>query len=94
MINSFANRETASLAAGQRNRRWPSEMQAKALRQLTIMQSVEHWTELRHPPGNELHPLSGDRSGQYAIRVNLQWRIVFTPLADGTIQDVEVTDYH
>lgn len=69
-------------------------MQVKAFKQLTIMHSVEHWTELRHPPGNDLHALSGDRAGQYAIRVNRQWRLAFTPLDDGTMRDVELTDYH
>lgn len=94
MIHTFASRETARLAAGQHNRRWPPDMQAKAFKQLTIMYAVERWTELRNPPGNDLHALSGDRTGQYAIRVNMQSRIVFTPLDDGTMRDVELTDYH
>ena len=41
----------------------------------------------------QLHALSGDRAGQYAIRVNRQWRIAFTPLDDGSTGDVELTDY-
>lgn len=94
MIRDFADMQTARLAAGQRNRRWPPDMQDRASRRLTIMHAVEHWTELRNPPGNDLHALSGDRAGQYAIRVNMQWRIVFTPNEDGSMSDVEVTDYH
>ena len=37
---------------------------------------------------------SGIRSRQYAIRINKQWRIAFTPDDDGSMSDVEVTDYH
>jgi addiction module HigA family antidote len=50
MIRDFANPQTARLAAGQRNRRWPPDMQVKAFKQLTTMHAVEHWTELRNPP--------------------------------------------
>jgi hypothetical protein len=31
--------------------------------------------DLRLPPANRLEKLSGDRSGQYSIRINDQWRI-------------------
>jgi len=30
--------------------------------------------------------------GQYAIRINRQWRIAFTPTDEG-LADVEITDY-
>jgi proteic killer suppression protein len=40
-----------------------------------------------------LDKLSGDRSGQWAIRVNGTWRIVFR-YADGDVTDVEIVDYH
>ena len=93
MIRSFANKETARLAARIRSRKLPSDIQEKAMRMLAIMARVEDWNELRNPPGNKLHALSGDRAGQYAMWINQQWRIVFTPV-DGALADVEVTDYH
>jgi proteic killer suppression protein len=34
-----------------------------------------------------------DRSGQYAIAINAQWRICFR-FKDGDAYDVEVCDYH
>ncbi len=40
-----------------------------------------------------LHPLKGDRKGQYAVNVNGLWRVAFTPTDDG-FGDVEVVDYH
>lgn len=48
---------------------------------------------LRSPPGNRLEVLSGDRQGQYSIRVNQQWRLCFR-WAEGEAFDVEITDYH
>ena len=34
--------------------------------------------DLRHPPGNRLEKLHGDRQGQHSIRINDQYRICFT----------------
>ena len=49
--------------------------------------------ELRVSRGNRLEALSGDRSGQYSIRINRQWRICFRWTDDGP-DDVEIVDYH
>jgi nitrite reductase (NO-forming) len=37
--------------------------------------------------------LTGDRTGQYSIRINLQWRICFRWTDDGP-DAVEIVDYH
>ena len=44
-------------------------------------------------PDNELEKLSGDRTGQYSIRINDQWRLCFV-WQDGDAYDVEIVDYH
>ena len=93
MIRDFVDKETRRLAIGLRSRRLPAEMQPKAMRLLRQMAECEDWNELRNPPGNKLHALHGDREGQYALWINRQWRIAFTPV-DGALADVEVTDYH
>ena len=49
--------------------------------------------DLRVPPGNRLEKLSGDREGQYSIRVNDQYRICFS-WSDGGAENVELVDYH
>ncbi len=48
---------------------------------------------LRIPPNNRLEALKGDRSGQWSIRINNQWRICFK-WQDGNAYEVEITDYH
>jgi toxin HigB-1 len=50
--------------------------------------------DLRTPPGNRLEQLSGDRSGQYSIRINNQWRICFSWNDENNAIDVEIVDYH
>jgi len=44
-------------------------------------------------PGNQLETLTGDRNGQYSIRINDQYRICFR-WKDGDAFDVEIADYH
>ncbi|WP_412758420.1 type II toxin-antitoxin system RelE/ParE family toxin [Leptospira cinconiae] len=53
-------------------------------------QSVEN---LKSPPGNKLELLSGNRKGQYSIRINDQWRICFR-WHEQDAYDVEIVDYH
>ena len=46
-------------------------------------------------PGNRFESLTGDRKGQYSIRINDQWRICFewTKRSSGPT-NVEIADYH
>ncbi|WP_294056294.1 hypothetical protein [Sphingomonas sp.] len=64
MILSFADKETERLALGIRSRKLPPESQPKAMRLLREMKVLSDWTQLRVPPGNDLHALHGDRAGQ------------------------------
>ncbi len=58
-----------------------------------MLNNAEVLQDLRVPPNNRLEKLSGNRSGQYSIRVNNRWRICFR-WDDGDAYEVEVVDYH
>ena len=49
--------------------------------------------DLRVPPSHRLEALSGDRAGQYSIRINDQWRVCFVWTNEGAYE-IEVVDYH
>jgi proteic killer suppression protein len=93
MIKSFADRETEGIWNGRRSRRLPVEIQVIALRKLRLINAANSVNDLRIPPGNRLEMLKGNRSGQYSIRINDQWRICFT-WQEGEANDVEIADYH
>lgn len=60
-----------------------------------MIDAAERLSDLKVPPANHLEPLSGDRIGQWSIRINDQWRIVFVPVDGGRDYDsVEIVDYH
>lgn len=60
---------------------------------LQRLQAATSLADLAVIPGNRLEKLSGDRAGQYSIRINDQWRICFE-WKDGDKFNVEVVDYH
>jgi plasmid maintenance system killer protein len=44
---------------------------------------------------NRLEALRGNRSGQYSIRINQQWRVCFEwPTGQSEPSNVEIVDYH
>lgn len=62
-------------------------------RKLLYLHGAKTLQDLLIPPANRLEGLSGDRAGQYSIRINDQWRICFK-WQDGNAFDVEIVDYH
>jgi proteic killer suppression protein len=93
VIKTFADKRTAALFAGRYVKRLPGSVAERAKRKLDLIDAAASIAFLRVPPGNRLEALSGDRAGQYSIRVNDQWRICFRWL-DGNAFDVEFCDYH
>ena len=67
----------------------------QAEKRLRVLEAAVSLRDLARLPGNRLEALSGDRQGQYSIRVNQQWRICFEwpQGADGP-ENVEIVDYH
>jgi proteic killer suppression protein len=93
MIRDFEDRETERIWHGQRSRKFPGDIQDRALRKLRQLDASLTLDDLRNPPGNRLEPLKGDRKGQWSIRINDQWRICFL-WNDGEARNVEIADYH
>jgi toxin HigB-1 len=94
VITHFKSAETQIIFEGFKSTAYPPDMQKTALRKLLQIHAATSINDLRVPPGNRLEKLVGDRSGQYSIRVNDQWRICFVWTAENNADSVEITDYH
>ncbi|HZB07830.1 MAG TPA: type II toxin-antitoxin system RelE/ParE family toxin [Rubrobacter sp.] len=95
MIRSFKDKETQRLFEGRRSRAVSQQARRRAQVKLAQLDRVESVEELAKPPGNRLHKLGGDREGQWAIRIDGQYRICFYfDESAGEAHDVEATDYH
>lgn len=93
MIKTFADKATYDLYLTGKSRHFPAEIHRRAIRKLEYIDLATRLDDLKVPPGNRLHELTGDRKGQHAIRVNNQWRICFR-FVDQDAYEVELTDYH
>ena len=91
MIKGFKCKKTERLFKGERVPAF-SGFSRQADKRLRILDASETLKVLKALPSNRFEALSGDRAGQYSIRVNRQWRICFT--WDEGAHNVEITDYH
>lgn len=93
MIKSFADKSTEYLFNRRFVKRFPNQIHKIAYRKLLIIDGAEQLDDLRVPPGNRLEKLSGKLSGKHSIRINDQWRIIFS-WKDNNAYEVEMIDYH
>jgi toxin HigB-1 len=93
MIKSFCDADTEMLWETGKSRRIPASLRRSAIRKLAILDAAVVLEDLRIPPGNRLEALTGDRKGQYSIRVNDQYRLCFS-WVEGNAFEVEIVDYH
>jgi proteic killer suppression protein len=92
MIKSFRCSDTRLLFETGRCKRF-SNVAKVVTRKLAQLDAASTLEFLRSPPGNRLEALKGDRTGQYSIRVNDQFRLCFRWTSEGPT-DVEIVDYH
>lgn len=92
MIKSFDCKQTQMLFEGNAPIKFRA-IRTVAERKLQQLDSAATLEFLRSPPGNRLESLKGNRSGQYSIRINNQWRICFI-WKNNAVFNVEIVDYH
>ena len=67
----------------------------QAERRLDILEAAVSRNDLLRLTSNRFEALSGDREGQFSIRINQQWRVCFEwPDAVDRPFHIEITDYH
>lgn len=94
MILNYRDKKTRQFADGKFVKAF-SGFDIQALRRLSILEAATCLDDLQMLRSNHLEGLSGNRNGQFSIRVNLQWRICFEwPDGDIGPSNVEITDYH
>jgi len=93
VIRTFADKHTEELFSIGKSKQFPSEIWKRALRRLEYIDLALRLDDLKLPPSNRLHKLGRNRTEQYSISVNDQWRICFR-FVNGDAYDVQLTDYH
>jgi proteic killer suppression protein len=92
VVKGFRCADTLALFETGKSKRFANVAKV-ATRKLAQLDAANTLEFLRSPPGNRLEALTGDRKGQYSIRVNDQFRLCFRWTTEGPT-DVEIVDYH
>ena len=96
-IKSYRDKATKDIALGENTKEsrkvLPLTLHQIARRRLAFLAAAESLTDLKVRNGIGFHSLKAERKGQYAIKINDQYRICF--IWDGkNAEVVEILDYH
>lgn len=99
MILSFSDQGTEDIYNGINSRKARLKLNQnlweKAQTKLDMLNRAYRLEDLKVPPNNRLEKLTGDLMGKYSIRINDQYRIVFSWDSENRgIAEVEIVDYH
>jgi len=90
----YRDQRTARFAAGERVKEFQA-FKDQAERRLDILETAISCNDLMRLPSNRFEALSGNRKGQFSIRINRQWRVCFEwPEGRNRPINIEITDYH
>lgn len=90
----YRDKRTEQFASGKRVKAFQA-FTKQAYKRLEILEAASTKESLVMLPSNHFEALSGDRKGQYSIRINHQWRICFEwPDSETKPFNIEIVDYH
>ncbi len=79
MILSFRDRWLRNFYLEDKvSKKLPAEIEDRLFRKLQLIDDATCDLDLRSPPSNCFEKLKGKLAGKHSIRVNKQWRLVFT----------------
>ena len=61
---------------------------------LQLLRFARSFGDLNMPPNYGLHPLTGDRTGSFAMTVTKNWRLTFAKVDERTVGELDLEDYH
>jgi len=93
VIKSFGDKETEKVFNQEFSKKFPPEIQSRALIKLLLLENAAKEDDLRSPPSNNFEHLKGNKKDFCSIRINKQWRICFK-FSDGHCYNVSIEDYH
>ena len=93
MIMSFGDKNTEELFTQGGSRKWHPHLCRIAQQKLCLLDSASQLGDLAVMKSLRLEKLRGSLQSHWSIRVNDQWRIIFTWTPEGP-RGVELVDYH
>jgi proteic killer suppression protein len=66
----------------------------KYIQRLAVLRATDKFTQLYGHKALRLHPLKGDRAGQYSITLTGNYRLIIKRVKEDIVRIMDVEDYH
>ena len=85
---------TASLSITEAIRQFGTTIGRKYIQRIMVMRAADKFSQLYGHQALRLHPLNGDRVGQYAMKLTGNYRLIVESIQEDKVLVVGVEDYH
>jgi len=86
--------QEASINLSEANRLFGVPIGRKYIQRLAILRATEKFTELFGHRALRLHPLKGERTGEYAMTLTGNFRLIVEKIREDTVRIINVEDYY
>jgi len=84
----------ASVSFSEATRLFGTPIARKYIQRIIVLRAVEKFTQLYGYRALRLHPLKGDRAGQYSITLTGNYRLIIEKVKEDRVRIIDVEDYH
>lgn len=93
-IESIRNKSLRAFFTEGKAKGLPGDLVDRLAKMLAFIAAADDLGELNTPPNYGLHALTGNRSGEWAMTLNRNWRMTFSLNESGALIDLDLEDYH
>ena len=94
-IEFSSNRlSNASISLSEASRLFGIPIGRKYIQRLAVLRATDKFSQLYGLQALRLHPLKGNRSGQYAIMLTGNYRLIIEKIKEDAVRIMNVEDYH
>ena len=84
----------ASVSLAEAGRLFGVPIGRKYIQRLAVLRATDKFTQLYGHRALRLHPLKGNRTGQYAITLTGNYRLIIERVEEDRVCIMDVEDYH
>ena len=86
--------ETASVSLSEATRLFGVPIGRKYIQRLAVLRAVDKFTQIYGHRALRLHPLRGDRAGEFAMALTGNYRLIVERVNEDKLRVLAVEDYH
>ncbi len=84
----------ANVSLSEANRIFGVPMGRKYIQRLAVLRATDKFSQLYGHRALRLHPLKGNRAGQYSMTLTGNYRLIVEKVKEDKVRIVDVKDYH